>query len=329
MYQSNWIKRLWTHQEGFFPKEIFVQFSDQAVKLDTITDKRVQYEKDMAAKGIYLHFAAFTSLPISEQYGFFKRGFLDIAGEGKIWMLYGPLAHIMMVRQTSRQADETVCLATILGLDVHRYLDIPDKPDAEAARQRMAILLGEIKEFQMGIIFNNWDRLQMPGLTWAPRSLLGHRGGRNHSNIGVWDQRTSEIQWDGSLPGLPVQYPGFSTFDFSQVNRQSISCADRAFAIQPEQGDRESPWPLYIVQVYPNDIVWDSWSQYTVILSKIPEEDEGVLAVIGEGATGYSEVTKFQHFCLARVRILKDEYPEWIDTVTADILPEETKWLVR
>lgn len=328
MYQSSWIKRLWTHQEGFFPKEIYVQFSDKAVKLDSITDKSTEYQRNMAAKGYFLRFPNLTSLRFSTQYGFLKNAYLSIAKEGKIWMLYKPLSHIMGVRQTSRQADETVCLATILGLDVRRYLDIPDKPDEEAAKQRMAILLGEIKTFDMGIIFNNWERLQIQGLTWAPKTLLGHRGGRNYSDLGSHDERESQIHYEGSRPlGLPVQYPGFSTFDFSQATRQSISCADQAFAIQCTPG--EVAGTLFMVQVYPVDIAWDAWSQYTIILSKVPEEDEGVLAVIGEGVTGHKEVTDFQHFCLARVRIMKDEYPEWVDVVAAELLPADTKWLVK
>jgi hypothetical protein len=152
LYQSNWIKRLWTHQEGFFPEEVYVQFSDQAVKLDTISEQKSEYQQDMAAKGIYLLFPALACQRVADQYGIFKFGYIDLQKKGMIEELYVPLAHIMRLRQTSRQADETVCLATILGLDVHRYLDIPDKPDAEAAKQRMAVLLGEIKKFDAGII---------------------------------------------------------------------------------------------------------------------------------------------------------------------------------
>lgn len=333
-YQSNWIKRLWTHQEGFFPKQLFVQFSDTAVKMETIYAMAGEYEKEMIPKSIYLQFPNVASVKFSLQYSTFKEEYELVRRDGNSWMLYKPLADIMRLRRTSRQGDETKCLATILRFNLDPYSAIQDKPDAEAATKRMPIFLKEINTFNMGLIFNNWERLNVEGFGWAPRSLLSHRGGENYSELGaVWDSRTTEIQWNrGVAAGLPVQYPGFGPFDFSQATRLSINCADCAFIIEPG-GDQGSSAPSFFVAVNPNDIFWDKNTSYAVILSRVPKDDsdEGELAVIGKVSTVSAGVITFHHLCVAKTRMLKDEPSDWInrfDAVTAEGLAEDTNWLV-
>jgi hypothetical protein len=334
-YQSNWIKRLWTHQEGFFPKQLFVQFSDKALSMATIVDMAKEYEKEMIPKGIYLRFPNVASTQVAMQYSTFK-GLYDLARkDGHTWTLYLPLADIMRVRRTSRQCDETKCLATILGFDLGPYLAIQDKPDRESATKRMPIFLKAINTFNMGLIFNNWERLEVEGFGWAPRSLLSHRGGEGASELGaLWDSRTTEIQWNGIVAaGLPVLYPGFGPFDFAQATRLSINCADCAFIIEPERDDQGGSAPVFFVAVNPNDIFWDKDTRYAVIVSKVPKEpsDEGELAVIGKVSTVSGGVITFHHLCVAKTRMLKDEPSDWInrfDTVTTKGLAEDTNWLV-
>jgi hypothetical protein len=86
------------------------------------------------------------------------------------------------------------------------------------------------------------------------------------------------------------------------------------------------------VELSPNEIVWDKHSQYAVIWSEAPKEgEEGILAAIGHASPGSGGVTIFTHLCLARIRKLdppRDEVPDWIDSVMAYGLPENTKWLV-
>lgn len=332
MFQSNWIKRLWTHQEGFFPKELFVQFMDCSVKLDNIGDS--DWKNAMVNKGIYTAFTSVASMRLVTQYGLFKFGFLDMSkSKDQLWMLYKPLSHNMSVRQTTRKADECVCIATVLNLNVRLFLDIDDKPDAESATKRMALLLKTIETFESGIIFNSWERLQVNGLKWAPRSLLGHIG-QNDEELGNGWPVKIQLNTDGTPAGLPVKFAGFSSFNFSKVTRKSIICADRAFAVQPGPDSGEFPWhgdwPLYIVEVRDNEVAWEWDKQYAVIMATIPNNDsDGIQAVIGEAVTGVEEVIVFYHLCLAVVRPLRaGEDAEWVDTVTTDVLPWGTKWLV-
>jgi hypothetical protein len=333
-YQSNWITRLWTHQEGFFPPELWVQFSDCSVEMQSITDKAREYEKSMIPKGIYLNFPSIITKSMSDQYGAIGFFYKDISkNKENIWKLYLPLADIMRMRRTTRQADETVCLATILGLDVISYQNVKDEDEDTTAEKRMEKFLRDLKTFQTGLVFNNWERLKRPGLGWAPKTLLAHRAGPADSEFGYLQDHdgTGEILFDdnGQPTGLPVEYPGFSSFDFSKSTRLSIRCADRAFAIQCQQGN------LYMVQLFPNDIFWPADMKLAVILSKPPEkaDEDGVLAVIGKAATGDNEsgsqgYCAFKHFALARVRLLRTKKPEWIDVVTAKLLPTKSKWLV-
>lgn len=110
----------------------------------------------------------------------------------------------------------------------------------------------------------------------------------------------------------------------------SISCADQAFAVHLQLDDEENQWPLLGVEVYPNQVSWDRTTKYAVILSKVPEDNnEGVLAMIGDALTVLDGANKIMHLCLATVRILRDaKAADWIDTVTVTPLAEETDWIV-
>lgn len=122
---------------------------------------------------------------------------------------------------------------------------------------------------------------------------------------------------------------------FSAISRvlpiRFLQVHDRAFVIQLKQRESDGSRQRFFVEVYPNDVIWAKDTQYAIILSKIPEEDreEGVLAAIGDASTGSKEITTIHHLCLVRIRKLKDDIPDWVDTVTTATLTEDTKWLVR
>lgn len=329
-YQSNWIKRLWTHQEGFFPPELWVQFSDRSIEMQSITDMAREYEQSMIPKGIYLKFPSIAIEKVALQYGFFEQAYKNIAAKKEdIWRLYLPLTDIMRVRRTTMQADETVCLATILNIPLSPYQEIQEKDDETTAGKRMEWFLKDINKFPMGLIFNNYERLKTPGFGWAPKTLLAHRSGQESSEIGVLDDRVDKILWDkAGQPGLPVEYPGFSTFEFSSSPRasprMSISGGNRAFAIRSDRGK------LYKVELFHNDVEWQQDVKLSMILSELPEktDDGSVLAVIGSNACVYQGRHVIKHLALARVRCLK-ESPGWLDVVTGELLPSSSKWLVR
>ena len=83
-------------------------------------------------------------------------------------------------RTTSRSLDETVCISTLLGLDVDKLLsnapDPPRKSVDETCDLRIAALLSMMHEISATLIFSVGDRLNQPGFGWAPRSFLRQNG---------------------------------------------------------------------------------------------------------------------------------------------------------
>lgn len=340
IYQSNWTKRLWTHQEGFFPKEVWVQFKDRAIKMEDIAELIRKYEQDMSLKGVYLPWVAAALRKSVSQYAGIK-GFYNGVREGpvgnphaNIYQLFSPLIDLMHLRRTSRWGDETICLATIVGLPLDKYTAIASKPDDVAARERMCIFLSEIKKFDSWLVFNAWDRLQKPGFGWAPKTLLSHRGGIEDSELGVSgqansnpdpDSETGELQHrQGIVVGLLVTYPGFASFDFFGHPRLSIDCGDQAFVI------RGGTKGFFVVQVARNDVQWDRINTYGMILSNVPEVDseESVVAVIGATSRSHGSGIAFRHLCRAHVFLKKSYTRDCLDVVEASLLGDGTKWLV-
>ncbi|EED16998.1 hypothetical protein TSTA_020550 [Talaromyces stipitatus ATCC 10500] len=185
LYQSNWIKRLWTHQEGFlsdlnYPSEdsnsdwhskVYILFSDKSVELDDL----------------YQQFSAYQ-----------KR-------QERLEMLYGPITDAVSQRKTSQLADEIVCLATIIDIDVKPFLDLPDKTNKDLAQERMALFLKTLHTFEMHFVFNNYATGEK-GYKWAPRSSLSFRTAELYYGE---DERTADLQIVNGKGGLLVQYPGF------------------------------------------------------------------------------------------------------------------------
>ncbi|KAL2812672.1 hypothetical protein BDW59DRAFT_167751 [Aspergillus cavernicola] len=150
MYQSNWLKRLWTHQEGFLPPALWFQFADRSVEVNDTKSRLEDHQKPLQATGIYLGFPGNANLRLVELYTFLASAFKEIDKDDK-WMLYNTLARATSERKSSRLADEILC------------------------QKRMARFLKQLDRFDAGIVFNNYERLEERGYKWAPRSLLNLR----------------------------------------------------------------------------------------------------------------------------------------------------------
>ncbi|KAK5695565.1 hypothetical protein LTR17_024582 [Elasticomyces elasticus] len=72
-------------------------------------------------------------------------------------------------RFASRKGDETVCIATFLGLDPARLLAVP-------TTERMPMLLQMLPHVPDNILFAGGPRLEEPGFRWAPQTLLALLG---------------------------------------------------------------------------------------------------------------------------------------------------------
>jgi hypothetical protein len=69
-------------------------------------------------------------------------------------------------RTTSDPDDQTICLATLLDIDVAPLLQMP-------AENRMKHLVSQLRAFPAHSIFYRGDRLNDDGFSWAPKGILG------------------------------------------------------------------------------------------------------------------------------------------------------------
>lgn len=68
-------------------------------------------------------------------------------------------------RATMRKLDETICFATLLGLDATKLLELPEG-------ERIVKFLTMVKDLDRRTIFNTYPRLEIPGFRWAPSSFM-------------------------------------------------------------------------------------------------------------------------------------------------------------
>jgi hypothetical protein len=138
IFQTTWNRRLWTYQEGALAKLLFFQFKDGVVEIDSYWSLR-NFKKQ-------------------------NGGHADI------------LRHItptLGTRTTSVAEDESLCLATLLDLDMHRLMQTPPM-------SRLECVWGMVDVVPSDILLGGHDTLDKSGLRWAPKSLLTTPSNFNH-----------------------------------------------------------------------------------------------------------------------------------------------------
>ncbi|GAB1317791.1 Heterokaryon incompatibility domain-containing protein [Madurella fahalii] len=193
LYFTNWNGRLWTFQEGIIANRLLLQFSDKAVIAKTLDTPGVYRS---VATG---HCVTFPREAINKSIGPFLllRDFLRndaFAPFGVKAVRSEPLEQSLFqlpLRSTSWKSDETICLGTLIGLNLERLQSVEFEirneyrkkntplrddeyvPDDELARRRMKVFLRMVKVFPSHIIFWPQKRLGEVGFGWAPASFMG------------------------------------------------------------------------------------------------------------------------------------------------------------
>ncbi|RDW64369.1 uncharacterized protein DSM5745_09780 [Aspergillus mulundensis] len=333
IYQSNWIKRLWTHQEGFLPKALWFQFKDKAVEINELSRRFHDYDASLQARGIHLGFPDGASMRLVEQYTSLRELIKGTAQtEGDKWMTYQALANVMSERKTARLADEVLCLATIISMPLDDLVKIKSDTDEKTAQARMKAFLVSLGRFETGVIFNNYPRLEERGYHWAPRSLLNFRTAQISYVAETED--SDEASFDPAhTRGLVVHYHGFIVRFTQGTSRSSFAAAERGCAIQctsaADSGqDIEGRW--FVVQLpRDNGVQWKTDFTFAVVIPEVPRIGKSVPAVVlliwslnGKGGIKVGE-----HKSVATVWV-QDHPLEWVDTVRAPLLKRRTEWLV-
>ncbi|OCL01411.1 hypothetical protein AOQ84DRAFT_383762 [Glonium stellatum] len=157
---SGWRARLWTYQEGTLAKHLhlpvhgrtfnFYQEKDvlpldnsgkNLIEIQLIQDAWLRYT------GLVWDIVAQASIKVSP--------------ERALISMLKAISH----RVTTRQDDETICIATFLGIDPTPLLQAH-------AEDRMSILLALLPVTPPELLFATGPRLQMKGFRWASKSFL-------------------------------------------------------------------------------------------------------------------------------------------------------------
>ncbi|KAL4901111.1 hypothetical protein BDW74DRAFT_170459 [Aspergillus multicolor] len=333
VYQSNWIKRLWTHQEGFLPQSLWFQFQDRSVEIGELSRRFEEYAASLQGQGIHLGFPGGASMRLVEQYTFLRDLIMGtVETDEDKWMTYPALANVMSERKTSRLADEVICLATIIKMPLDELVKVKSDTDAKTGQARMMAFLKKLGRFETGVIFNNYPRLEERGYHWAPRSLLNFRTAE--ILYVAEDEDSEEATFDPDhTRGLVVYYHGFILKFDEGTSRSSLAATERGCTIRctsaADSGHEiEGKW--FVVQL-PKDhgVEWNTRYHYAVIIPEVPRHGAKIPAVVlqlwalnGTGGTKVGE-----HKSIATVWV--QEHPlEWVDTVRAPLLKRRTKWLV-
>lgn len=300
LYSSNWIRRLWTLQEGILNRHLFFQWKDRAESLDALANARVAWEVDAQSRGIIVSFPIIAASKVSLSF-LVIQDIVEMIHNGKTppemrAYLYLPLCNALGPRATTRDSDETICLSTVLGLDPKPFQDIENGDDDEdVVQRRMEAFLRSLVEFNSSLIFNSYQKLQRDGVRWAPRSLLRHRTA-NLGPISVYNQ-TSQIATVNQYWGLAVRFPGFLIrgnyrSDSSREMTVSLSESD-AHVVEVVVCEEES------ITIFGNDD-----SLYAVIWPGDLEHlcEEGTKGIIGQVMEGMNHKINDEAVTVVRYR---------------------------
>lgn len=185
---SNWMRRLWTLQEGILGgRRLHILFKDGALDLWKELDKlKGELKKTPWTCHPMISFAVRTGIQQS----------VRVSGPGKMSWLFSD----MNWRSTTRQTDEALVLANMLGLDTTNFYQTP-------AKDRMKRVISMMQAFPQRIIFAPGPRFDEEGYRWVLRSFTERCPFSLSSNLG----KVHMVYYPhlgSSFLSLSVSYPG-------------------------------------------------------------------------------------------------------------------------
>jgi len=150
---SGWMRRLWTLQEAVISDggpnldRLWIQLRDGPISLYSIFKGGATslLHSETAIHDILTHFPQ------------------QISSLHNLQTLSSALTY----RSTSKQSDEAICLASILGLNVKSIIDA-----GSTVNDRMHSLFSQLDKLPVDILFHKVDCLPQPGYRWAPSTFL-------------------------------------------------------------------------------------------------------------------------------------------------------------
>lgn len=337
---SNWQSRIWTLQEGVMAQQLFIQFSDGVFTLIELQDEEGR-RQSRPSRGLrhgssptFWHRVT-TGLLTLLSIGLRFDPEEEESGTFAPDALFGALIPVAKRRLTSRREDETICLSTLLRLDLGPLLDIRwnftgkelrAMPEEQRLAEETRVWEGRMKRFlcMIGcfdklIIFNALPRLSENGFRWAPSSFLGQSGASSFVDHEWFHQITSPLegrapilfrnksgsskdlrQPDNAL-GFMVTFPGIM---LHTVSRSQIEAG--TFYVREKRFRRF----LYYVTLKDSSHLIDlehSTNQYALItLGAATLDRNGAIPAVFGVFLGMVDkrVRKLRHLSVARVTVI-------------------------
>ena len=194
---SDWMRRLWTLQEGALPsknRRLYFQFQDRAINIHDLWSNLLHiYDVQIGRRGL-------ASSLIHQIRGFtapFDTSQIDPGAD---------IANVEIAlksRSVTVSTDEPHLIGTLLDLDVAHIIDGTE----ETRIFRMWSCMPTAKNgIPKGILFRPGPRLEREGFRWAPSTFLGNAD----TDLALHTVRTGNNQGTPSPLGLHVRLPGFN-----------------------------------------------------------------------------------------------------------------------
>lgn len=152
---SPWNTRLWTFQEGATARKLYFQFSDGVYDLD-LGMQAFNGSQDLFAK----HTLGPSIFELYHQLRDFRRG--NISYPERL----AAVISAVRLRSSTLAADEPLCLAALLNLDL---IGLASVPESERVQEFWRIA---IRGADYTPLIYQAARMVLPGFRWAPRQLL-------------------------------------------------------------------------------------------------------------------------------------------------------------
>ena len=159
---SGWNTRLWTYEESALPPRLYILGNDTTFHIETLQQRLLEGEfQDPISHSLNMFAAASFRVLIV------RKTFETLHNDSDRDVQ--DMLCAISKRTTSCPGDETICIASLLDLDVSPLLQSPPE-------DRMKVLLSLLPAIPANLLFSAGPRLAEQGYRWAPTSLLQPHG---------------------------------------------------------------------------------------------------------------------------------------------------------
>lgn len=244
IFLSGWMRRLWTLQEGVLARNLHVKFRDSILDMQVA---KSLLEVGPGTTGVAGEInTTWGTVPNSAAQFYMRmkalRSSVVDTPEPRFTgtrMRYSPMNEVLAreartgfaimeaflasrFRTSSKQSDEYICLASVLGLDTSMLSSVP-------LDQRMKHLFSKLNRLPQGLIFVPGPRMNEPGWGWAV-TRFGNPGWKTRWSAPINDLKFAER----NETGFTVSYPGiFLPRAYAALSSSKVMLLVRGFGGTP------------------------------------------------------------------------------------------------